>query len=114
MSSFEKCIGAKITEYRLSQKLTQAQLAERVDLSVETVSRLERGVSLPSIKTMDKIAHALNTPLKSFFDYEEETLLNQSVERELAKLTAFIRTLKKNEISRIHKMLKMMYSEKTK
>ena len=32
MSDIEKRIGGKITEIRLSQKLTQAQLAEKVNL----------------------------------------------------------------------------------
>ncbi|KKM15467.1 hypothetical protein LCGC14_1695770, partial [marine sediment metagenome] len=63
MSSIEKWIGARITGVRLSRKLTQAQLAEKVDVSVETISRMERGVSFPSLRSLENIAHALDTPL---------------------------------------------------
>jgi len=67
MAGIEKRIGVKITEIRLTRKLTQAQLAEKVNVSVETISRLGRGVSIPSLKTLGNIAQSLNTPLKSFF-----------------------------------------------
>ena len=59
MSDIEKQIGARITELRLSRKLTQAQLAEKANLSVETISRMERGASFPSLKTLENIEEAI-------------------------------------------------------
>lgn len=111
MSSIEKRIGSKITEIRLSQKLTQAQLAEKVNVSVETISRMERGVSFPSLKTLENIAHSLNTPLKTFFESDEHQPKDQSFERELSKLTAFLRTLSKKEITIIHETLKVVFKK---
>ncbi len=104
MSTIEKRIGGKVTEIRLEKKLTQAELAERIGISVESVSRLERGVSFPSLKTVDKISKTLDVSLKEFFDFDEHETRDKSYERELSKFVAFLRTLDEKEISLVHKM----------
>lgn len=109
MSGIEKRIGGKITEIRLSQKFTQAQLAEKVNLSIETISRMERGVSFPSLKTIEIIADSLNVPLKCFFEFDEHASQNRSFERELSKLIGFLRTLSKKEVMLVHKTLKIVF-----
>ena len=111
MSTIEKRIGSKITEIRLSKKLTQAQLAEKLDVSVETISRMERGVSFPSLKTLENLSHALDTPLKTFFDFNEEKSKDQPFERELSKLNVFLRTLRKKDITLIHEILKFTFKK---
>lgn len=111
MSAIEKRIGSRITEIRLSKKLTQAQLAEKVNLSVETISRLERAISFPSLKTLEYIAKALGVPLKSFFDFADSEPKNEVYERDLAKLTAFLRTLSTKDIRLIHEILKVVFSK---
>lgn len=111
MSSIEKWIGARITGVRLSRKLTQAQLAEKVDVSVETISRMERGVSFPSLRSLENIAHALDTPLKTFFEFEEGPPKDHAFERELSKLTAFLRTMRRKDIALLYKILKVIYKE---
>ena len=109
MSGIERRIGGKITEMRLAQKLTQAQLAEKVNLSVETISRMERGVAFPSLKTIEIIADSLNVPLKSFFEFDEHPFQDKSFERELSKLIGFLRTLGRKEIMLVHKVLKVVF-----
>jgi len=111
MSDIEKLIGGKITEVRLLKKMTQAQLAEKVNVSVETISRMERGVAFPSLKTMDKIANALNVALKDFFDFGDNNVKvkDKAYEREISKINAFLRTLNKKEISVAHKVLKDIF-----
>ena len=109
MTDIEKQIGGKITEIRLAQKLTQAQLAEKVDLSVVTISRMERGVSFPSLKTIEKIANALDVPLWEFFCFDEHKPKDADFERELSKLISFLRTLKKQDIILIHRVLKIVW-----
>lgn len=111
MAGLGKKIGAKIAELRLLRKLTQAQLAEKINVSVETISRMERGVTFPSLKTIENVAKALDTPLKTFFEFDSFTPVDQTFERELAKLTAFLRTRKEDELSRIHKVLKVVFED---
>lgn len=111
MSDIEKRIGAKITEIRLSKGLTQAQLAEKINVSVETISRMERGVAFPSLKTVEKIAEAHNVPIKAFFDFDEHKPKDQAFERELSKLGSFLRTRKVKEISMLHEVLKAVFKK---
>ena len=55
----------KIQKYRIAQGLTQENLAERVDLSVSYISEIENGKKRPSLKTLEKIAAALDVSLIS-------------------------------------------------
>jgi transcriptional regulator with XRE-family HTH domain len=47
--------------------MTQEGLAERVDLSMETIGKIERGVAAPSFETPERIAEALNLPPLALF-----------------------------------------------
>lgn len=111
MPDIEELIGSRITEIRLSRNLTQAQLAEKVNVSVETISRLERGVSFPSLKTMANIASALDVPLSNFFEFGVHEPKDRAFERELSKLTAFLRTMDKQELALLHDILRAVYAK---
>ena len=53
-------MGDRIKEVRKRCGLTQEQLAERLDISVEFVGQIERGLKLPSMQVFIKIIEALN------------------------------------------------------
>ena len=53
-------MGDRIKEVRKKQKLTQEQLAERLDVSVEFIGQIERGLKLPSMQVFIRIIEALN------------------------------------------------------
>lgn len=55
-----KHIGTRIKVERKRMRLSQAQLAELVDLSVQYISQIERGVRHLSLDVMADIAVALN------------------------------------------------------
>lgn len=52
--------------------MTQEDFAERVGLSKDTVSNLERGVYLPNISGLVEIANATETPITFFLSKREE------------------------------------------
>lgn len=58
MSIFEHLPGA-LRWLRIQRKLTQADLARRVDLSRSRLSAYERGDSAPPLATLDRILTAL-------------------------------------------------------
>jgi transcriptional regulator with XRE-family HTH domain len=65
-----KRLGNRIRELRNRAGITQAQLADRVDISHEFMSRLERGLKAPSLDSAAKIANALGVTLSVLFDFE--------------------------------------------
>jgi transcriptional regulator with XRE-family HTH domain len=62
-------LGSRIREFRKAKSLTQEQLAEIVGVEPRHISRMEGGYNYPTIDRLEKIAEALNVPLKDFFDF---------------------------------------------
>ena len=54
-----KLIGHRIKEIRENRGYTQEQLAEKLNLSVQHISVIERGVKAPRLDTFIKIANIL-------------------------------------------------------
>ena len=52
-------LGTKIATLRKERGWTQAALAELVGVDTETISRFERGVTLPSLVTLEVISDSL-------------------------------------------------------
>ncbi len=65
-------VGVRIKALRARRGLTQEQLASRIDRTVETVSNIERGRTLPSLSTLESLSRQLGVPLRDFFDQESE------------------------------------------
>ena len=71
-TDLKSIIGARVKAARRAVGLTQAVLAERIDRTVETVSNIERGRSLPPLGILDKIAGLTNCPLSSLVEIPTE------------------------------------------
>jgi transcriptional regulator with XRE-family HTH domain len=59
-------IGQKIKELRLLKGLTQEELAERTNLNVRTIQRIESGEVDPRSYTLNLLADALGVELEEF------------------------------------------------
>jgi transcriptional regulator with XRE-family HTH domain len=66
----QKKLGKRIAELRRSRKLTQEQLAEAVDCSVEFISLVERGVNAPSVAGLERFAKVLKVEVRDLFTFE--------------------------------------------
>lgn len=53
-------IGRNIAKYRTEVGMTQAQLAEKIGVSIAFVSRVERGLKMMQVKRLYATAQALN------------------------------------------------------
>jgi transcriptional regulator with XRE-family HTH domain len=60
-------VGTQLREFRERRGWSLRRLAERSGLSVNAISRIERGENSPTIVTLQKIAVALNLPIGNFF-----------------------------------------------
>lgn len=54
-----------------ADEMTQAELAERVGVTRQTVIAIEQGRYSPSLEVAFKIARALGVPLDRVFEYPE-------------------------------------------
>ena len=61
-------LSRNIAGRRRALDLTQAQLAERLGVDTETLSRFERGKHLPSLATLERLAEQLQTTVAVLLD----------------------------------------------
>jgi transcriptional regulator with XRE-family HTH domain len=62
-------IGAVAREARLRARLTQEEVAERVEIVSEVYGRLERGAILPSLPTLVRLCRALALDANSLLGF---------------------------------------------
>lgn len=65
-------IGKKIRALRLSNNLTQEELANRLELTKGYISQLENNLTSPSIQTLFSILEVLGSDVSEFFAKPEE------------------------------------------
>ena len=64
----------KIKEIRDKRNLTQEALAEKVDVTRQTILFLEKGKYNPSLRLAYKIAKVLNSTIEEVFSFTDEKL----------------------------------------
>ncbi len=88
----EQQIGMRVRLARKAQNLTQEELATRIDKTVETVSNIERGKTLPGLLTLYELAQVLRVPLIELIEVKERqssaSLRRLEAEYRLRDLTA--------------------------
>lgn len=99
-------IGKKIKEYRKKKHLTQAQLAELIDLNEKQIYRIESGLNHPTYLTFAKIIKVLDVDINDFSDnskIESNPLIDDilhiaenSTEQELKTYIDVIHAIQKN------------------
>ena len=65
----------KLIIYRKKQGLTQVQLAEKLQVSRQAVSRWEHGTALPSMDSLRRLSQLYGVPLDLFVYKETEELI---------------------------------------
>jgi transcriptional regulator with XRE-family HTH domain len=90
MTQIATVIGRNLAAIRKKQGLTQAAVAERIDVDAETISRFERGTVTPGIGTLERLCSVLGC---SWTDILEGTSsdaqqLGPDIARALAPLSA--------------------------
>lgn len=68
-----KMVGQRIKELRTINKMSQSQLAIKLDLSDSIISGYERGVRTPSLEVLYKISEIFNVSPDVFFNVEYKT-----------------------------------------
>jgi transcriptional regulator with XRE-family HTH domain len=71
MPTLRKEFGSRLRSIRLELELTQEQFAEKLGMSVDFLSLIERGLNAPSFGTLEQIAKALRVPVMVLFDFTD-------------------------------------------
>lgn len=69
--TLKKRMGKQILEKRKSMKVSQEALAEKLDIHVRTVGKLESGRSFVSAENLCKLSKLFKMPVKAFFEVED-------------------------------------------
>ena len=72
--SNEPDIGSRLRQIRKNLSLSLQVVAERADVSVGTLSQLERGLSQPSLRTLQNVCTALGIPFAWLFQTSDAEL----------------------------------------
>ena len=69
MTNIKILFGRKIKEYRKKKNLTQAQLAELVNVDDKHISCIESGKNFPSSDLIERLANSLSIEPKDLFEF---------------------------------------------
>lgn len=64
-----------MVDARISQNLTQKELAERVGMHQADISKLENGTRNPSLKLLKRLAEGMNMTLKLEFVPKQDNIM---------------------------------------
>ena len=98
-------LSEKIKTMRKNQGLTQEELAARLNVVRQTVSKWEKGLSVPDAEMLQKLAEVLETTVAKLLDGREEAPLEtDQVARQLARINEQL-TIKNRRARRIWTVL---------
>ena len=69
MDEICKQFATNLKKIRLSKKLNKSKLSELAGLDISYIGKIERCEKFPNIKTIAKLAIALEIPVKDLFDF---------------------------------------------
>lgn len=69
MADLKTNFGIRLKVLRKQAGLTQEQLAERIGVSIESISNIERGLHGPTFSNLEKIAAEIKVDEKSLFEF---------------------------------------------
>jgi transcriptional regulator with XRE-family HTH domain len=64
-------LGKGIRFYRKQKQLSQADLAEKADISITFLSKIERGIKFPTSDSLSGIANGLEVEVYELFRYDD-------------------------------------------
>ena len=65
-------LGMRIKYLRKAKNLTQEQLAEKINLDITSLSKIETGRNYPQPETIEKLACAFEIDIEEIFNFHED------------------------------------------
>ena len=90
--NLKEILGKNIKQYRILRGFSQEEFAEKIDISQQTLSRIECGKNFLTAETLEKILSVLGVKINELFVYEEE----YSSDNVLEDIEKYLQFLKSN------------------
>ena len=98
---YQELINTSIKNLRKSNNLTQEEFAEKIDISIQGLSNIERNRYQPTADTIDKIC-------KAFKITPAELLLGQNDNEIINNITLLLTNCPKNKLKKIYEIIKIL------
>lgn len=85
--TFSKTLGRRIRELRKMNGMSQLDLANEMEVTLNTVSGIECGKTSPKLDTLYRMALALEIGLEDFFSFPEEFPRDKNVRKKVENLS---------------------------
>ena len=101
----KKLLGKRIAEIRKSLNLSQENFAEKIGMSRNSLSLIERGINLPAGENIDKIHNCFNISYSELFNFNEKS--NSKTTEIISK----IKMIKEDNLYLIEALINALISE---
>lgn len=109
MGDIKRKFGVRLFQLRSNAGMTQAELAEKANLSIDTISRIERGERAPSFESLERIAGALGADLVQIVNFEGRELeALAECSPEVLELWKLLRKEKPKQIKRLYVVARIL------
>lgn len=95
-------INDNIRKYRKDRRISQEELAVRLHVVRQTVSKWEKGLSVPDADVLIRMAEVLEVPVSKLLGIEVNEVAVDDLSNELARLNEELAEIKRTEITAIH------------
>ena len=103
LEQLAKAVGRAIARQRQQAGLTQEQVAEHLNIGMEAVSRMERGIVVPTVVRLAELAQLFGCELADFLREASNRPIEQGIvlSQQLARLDDADRTLLLETVERL-------------
>jgi transcriptional regulator with XRE-family HTH domain len=70
VATLRKKFGQQLRSIRAQRRMTQEQFAETLNISVDFLSLIERGINAPSFETLERMAKRLRLSVAELFKFQ--------------------------------------------
>jgi transcriptional regulator with XRE-family HTH domain len=77
LAALREKFGNRLKAIRLARRMSQEQFAELLEISVDFLSLIERGINAPSFENLEVFSTQLGVPVNELFVFEGNTALSK-------------------------------------
>ncbi len=106
MKSAREMFGERIKEIRKVRRMTQEDIAKKLEINAKSFCRLETGKRSPSLDTIEKIACALSVEIKDLFEFEHLPIDEQTMEEAKDACIKMLDEANEDELKMLQKIMR--------